>query len=392
MSRPPLFKSFWIAGYEGACHINESGTRLDMTAFVQHDRQVAQDYALLHNAGIATVRESVRWPLIERFGQFDYSSITPMLKAAHDNGIQIIWTLCHYGWPEEIDVFSAAFVDRFARFCGNIAGFIGGHSNAIPYYNPINEISFLSWAICHTAIMYPYASHGKGRDAELKRQLVRAEIAACEAIWAVDARARIVNVDPIIHIIAPPDRPDLADAARAQRASQFEAWDMLGGYASPELGGDPKYLDIIGVNYYHSNQWEYLTNDRLHWHLKDPRRMPLHQLLAEVYQRYQHPIFIGETSHVGTGRGQWIKEIAEEVCLARSQGVPVDGICLYPILDRPDWENDKHWHNSGLWDLQADDSGHFHRILNENYATDLSAAQSHLANEECSFHPTGQTT
>ena len=97
--------------------------------------------------------------------------------------------------------------------------------------------------------MYPYASHGKGRDGELKRQLIRASIAACEAIWVVDPRARIVNVDPIIHIIAPPDRPDLAGAAYAQRASQFEAWDMIGGYASPELGGDPKYLDIIGVNY-----------------------------------------------------------------------------------------------------------------------------------------------
>ena len=208
MSNPPLFKSFWMADYEGACHINESGKRLDMTAFVQHDRQVAQDYALLPGVGIEAARESVRWPLIERAGQFDYSSIAPMLKAANDHGIQLIWTLCHYGWPEEIDVFSALFVDHFARFCRNVARFIGEHSNAVPYYNPINEI-FLSWAICHTGLMYPYASHGKGRDAELKCQLVRAAIATCEAILAVDPRVRIVNVDPIIHIIAPPDRPDL---------------------------------------------------------------------------------------------------------------------------------------------------------------------------------------
>ena len=47
MSNPPLFKSFWMAGYEGACHINESGKHLDITAFVQHDRQIKQDYALL---------------------------------------------------------------------------------------------------------------------------------------------------------------------------------------------------------------------------------------------------------------------------------------------------------------------------------------------------------
>lgn len=58
-----LFKTFWIAGFEGACHINESGKRLDMTAFVQHDHQVAHDYELLHGVGIGTARESVRWPL-----------------------------------------------------------------------------------------------------------------------------------------------------------------------------------------------------------------------------------------------------------------------------------------------------------------------------------------
>ena len=43
--------------------------------------------------------------------------------------------------------------------------------------------------------MYPYARHGKGRDAELKRQLVRAQIAACEAIWAVE----LVSAAPVSH-------------------------------------------------------------------------------------------------------------------------------------------------------------------------------------------------
>lgn len=151
MSNPPLFKSFWMAGYEGACHINESGKRLDMTSFVQHDRQVEQDYALLPGVGIEAARESVRWPLIEHSGQFDYSSITPMLKAAND------------------------------------------------------------------------------------------------------------------------------------------------------------------------------------------------------------------------------------------QGVPVDGICLYPIMDRPDWENEKHWHNSGLWDLDTESKGAWRRILNENYAIDLKVAQNRLTQQTCNY-------
>lgn len=376
-----------MAGFEGASHINRSGKRLDMVAATQHDRHIDSDYAMLREVGIQVVRESLRWHLIERYGQFDFSSLLPMLRAANEHGVQVIWTLCHYGWPDDLDLFAPSFVRRFARFAGEAAHFIADHSNAEPFYSPINEISFICWAVCHSATMYPYAIHGKGRDDELKRHLVRATLEAIEALWAVDPRARIVHVDPIIHIIAPPGRPDLEEAARAQRASMFEAWDMLRGSRDADLGGDPKYLDIIAVNYYHSNQWEYLSNDRLFWHLGDPRRMPLHQLLREVYERYRVPLIIGETSHVGVGRGQWIREIADAVCKAQQLGVPMEGICLYPIIDRTDWDNDHHWHNSGLWDLVPDGNGVLQRVIDPPYLADFLEAQRHLSQEECQRHP-----
>src|SRR5947199_186041 len=68
---------------------------------------------------------------------------------------------------------------------------------------------------------------------ELKRHLVGASIAGIEAIWSVDGRARIVHVDPIIHVAPPFGRPELAPAAEAHRLAQFEAWDMLCGGAAP---------------------------------------------------------------------------------------------------------------------------------------------------------------
>jgi len=389
-THPSLFKSYWMAGFEGATHINSTGKRLDMVASTQHDIQVDSDYAMLRDVGIQVVRESVRWHLIERGGQFDFSSLLPMLRAANEHGVQVNWTLCHYGWPDDLDVFSPSFVHRFERFVGEVARFVADHSNAEPFYSPINEISFICWAICHSSTMYPYARHGKGRDHELKRQLVRAAIAAVEAIWEVDPRARIVHVDPIIHVIAPPGRPDLEDAARAMRNSMYESWDMLCGSRDEDLGGDAKYLDIIAVNYYHTNQWEYLTNDRLFWHLKDPRRLPLHCLLQEVYERYRVPMIIGETSHVGIGRGEWIKEIAAEACKAQQLGVPLEGICLYPIIDRTDWDNDHHWHNSGLWDVQPDPDGLLRRVIDEPYLRDLQDAQRLLAQEECKYRPPSQ--
>ena len=30
-------------------------------------------------------------------------------------------------------------------------------------------------------------------------------------------------------------------------------------------------------------------------------------------------------------------------------GAPVEGVCLYPVVNHPGWDDDRHCHN-GLWD------------------------------------------
>ncbi len=78
-----LFKSFMMGGFESACHINGQGRRLDMIGQTQHDIQAEQDYALVKSQGIQTVRDGVRWPLIEKKpGVYDFSSLEPMAAAA----------------------------------------------------------------------------------------------------------------------------------------------------------------------------------------------------------------------------------------------------------------------------------------------------------------------
>jgi hypothetical protein len=95
-------------------------------------------------------------------------------------------------------------------------------------------------------------------------------------------------------------------------------------------------------------------------------------------------MFISETSHYGPDRGRWLNEVASEVCAARAMDIPVEGICVYPILDRPDWDNQSQWHNSGLWDLQPDQQGRLQRVLDQDYAADLRRAQQQL--KELGYH------
>jgi len=288
-----------------------------------------------------------------------------------------VWDLCHYRYPDDVDIFAPTFPDRFARYCGAVSRYLH-QDDTVPVYTPINELSFFAWAAGEVGWFHPY---GVARGMELKRQLVRACIAAIDAIRAIDSNARMVTVEPLIHVVPPAGLSDVNRAAARYRASQFEAWDMLSGALEPELGGHPRYLDVMGVNFYHDNQWEHPGGRKIAWHVhpRDPRWRPFHQLIAEVYRRYHRPIFVGETSHVGSGRAEWLREMTTEVCLAIEGGIPIEAVCLYPIIDRFDWDDPTHWHNSGLWDLVSDVDDCYRRVLNDEYAAELWNSQLRLA-------------
>jgi beta-glucosidase/6-phospho-beta-glucosidase/beta-galactosidase len=366
-----LFRSFWMAGFESASQRLCSGRRIDMLAVTQHDRQAEADYGLVAARGIRAVRDAVRWPLVDRGGQYDMSSLAPMLAAARALGVQVVWGLCHYGWPEDVDLLRPEFVDRFARYCRAVAQVVRDESDEVPFYTPVNEISFLAWATGAARFIYPCRPR---KAPAIKAQLVRAAIAACEAIWDVDPRARIVHTDPAIQVIAPQNRPGLEKRARIYHEAQFEALDMLAGRREPELGGNPRYVDIIGLNYYHDNHWE-VGRKAISWEQRasgeDPRWLPLHRLLEAFHCRYQRPIFLAETSHFGNGRAAWLRMVAGEVRRAREIGVPVHGICIYPIIDRPDWANHRRWHHSGLWEVEKHADGELKRVLNQEYGDEL---------------------
>jgi hypothetical protein len=242
----------------------------------------------------------------------------------------------------------------------------------------VNELSFFAWAAGEVGWFHPFSTH---RGGDVKRQLVRAWIAGVDAIRVVDPGARIVSVEPVIHTVPPRGTQDVGGRAAAQNASQWEAWDLITGRTEPELGGHPGYLDIVGVNFYHDNQWEVPGGRKVHWHIKprDRRWVPFSQLIRGAYDRYKRPIIIGETSHVGSGRAEWIRELTDEVIIAVRAGLPLEGICLYPIMDRFEWNDPAHWHNSGLWDFAIEPDGTYRRVLNEEYAAEFGRSQLRLA-------------
>ena len=76
-----MFRSFFLAGFEGSTGNNRHGDWFDQVVATGHDRTVEQDYRDLDALGIHAARETVRWPLVDiGQGRYNFSSIEPVAE------------------------------------------------------------------------------------------------------------------------------------------------------------------------------------------------------------------------------------------------------------------------------------------------------------------------
>ena len=378
-SNGAIFPTFFMGGFECSTFVWKDRERKDYVSATGHDRHLENDFAAAMDLGIGAVREAIRWPMVDLGnGRYDWSSVKAVQDAATGCKITPIWDLCHYGLPDGCDPFSDDCRKRFVDYCGAAAEFVTSSAEGPYFFTPINEITFFSAAATDLEWMYPFA---KGRADELKRALCRMAIEGAKAIREVEPGARLVHVDPMINAVPPPDRPDLADDAEAEeRREDFGAFDILCGKASPEFGGSPEILDIIGVNVYHYSQVQ-LKADKSREILgpRDPRRKPLSELLKKSWDRYRRPIIIGETSGYQDNRAEWLRMTVEESLKALNAGVDLQGICLYPFVDVPDWWTQK-WAKIGIYDVADKES--FERVPYDPYIEELRRWQKTLDQPE----------
>lgn len=345
------FRSFLMGGFECSTHCNSSRQQLDMIAATRHDEFALQDYERLTDIGLLTARDGLRWHLIEREPfRYDFSSVESQVRAAKATGIQIIWDYFHYGYPHDVDIFTDKFVERFAAFSYAATEYLKTEVGDDLIICPVNEISFFSWAAGEEGVFYPYSI---GHGDLLKRNLVRSAIAGIDAAIAAAPRTRWMMTDPAIHVVPRGNSPEEIAAAEGYREAQFHAFDMIAGRSDPELGGGEKYLDIIGLNYYVHNQW--FNPDREPLPADHPGYIPLSSILAEYQRRYGRPMIIAETGIEDDLRPSWFRGVRDEVDMFRKDADGLHGLCLYPVVNHPGWEDARHCHN-GLWDY-ADDLG-----------------------------------
>lgn len=378
-ARTHQFRSFWMAGFECTDQLNASGDRVDLLQMTGHLDLVREDYARICSLGIRTVREGIRWSVVEYMPyHYQFRRVLEMMRAGREYGVQQIWDICHFGYPADLSPFHPHFTARFVALCeAFVVFYIENNPGEDLYVTPVNEVSFISWLGGEVGATVPYCTNNGW---ELKYALMRAYIAAATAMKRISSVVKIVTTEPLVNMVPVlyPTDEELA-AAAIENELQFQAVDMLCGRICPELGGNEDLPDVLGYNYYYNNQWIVGSYDFLGWNdpIPDPRWRLLSDMLEAAYRRYGKPFFIAETSHPKEDRPVWLQMIASECAKLIDRDLPLLGVCIYPIIDRPDWDHPNIWHHSGIWDTDA--SGEYGRVLHQPSATALAAGQELVA-------------
>ncbi|MBK9256970.1 MAG: amine oxidase [Saprospiraceae bacterium] len=373
------FHSFWMAGYECADHLNVFGNRVDLINTTGHLQLMDTDYKNLSSFNISTVREGIRWSVVEtKPFQYDWSDVRKMIESGKANNIQQVWDLCHFGYPDDLTPLDLQFTDRFVSLCTAFVEFYRSiDSVSTLIVTPINEVSFISWLGGEANCTSPYRTN---QGWEVKYNLMKAYIKGIDALKAADPSIRILTTEPLINIV-PWNSATIEEIenAAAMHEAQFQVTEILSGRLCPELGGSEAYLDILGYNFYYNNQWTASPHEFLDWKIGElnPKFIPLHRLLMAAFKKYNRPFVLTETSHPKEDRPLWIKMIETESQKLLMENLPFWGICWYPMVNRPDWDYLNDWHYAGIYE-DVYDKDFPGRVLHEPSATALLETQNIL--------------
>ena len=84
------------------------------------------------------------------------------------------------------------------------------------FFTPINEITFWGFSGGEWGWAAPFGKD-KATRLRFRHVLCRAAIAGVHAIREIDSGARMLHVEPLIQVVPPADRPDLAEQAEPDK-------------------------------------------------------------------------------------------------------------------------------------------------------------------------------
>ncbi|MET1087729.1 MAG: family 1 glycosylhydrolase [Arthrobacter sp.] len=364
----------------------------DIFESTAHDINWKQDLGLLAACGVRRLRYPVRWHRVEaRENVFDWSETDRVLHHLRDNGFQPIIDLIHHtSYPRWLE---GGFADpRFRTAYLRYTELFARRYPWVQEYTLFNEPFSTLFLTGHEAVWPPYQSGLKNFVGQLLNVLP-AVAEASRAYADLLPGARHVWTDTCEHHTGSGTRGTayaaMANERRFLVLDSFlgKGYDLDGPMAEPlhDAGGerlldiDPGRIDVLGLDYYAHCQWHF---DDVCGSTPTPFPVPLADQIHLYWERYGVPCLLTETNIRGrtSDRATWFKYVLEQCERARARGVPLDGLCWFPVIDSTDWDSllfrsDGHIDPVGVYWLDQE-LARQPSVMSESYARAAAGAPS----------------
>jgi beta-glucosidase/6-phospho-beta-glucosidase/beta-galactosidase len=352
----------WAVGFEDT-FIGQTarGERpLDEYEITQHYQNWSEDLDLVRESGATMIRYGIPWYRVEpEEGVFDWSW-TDQVMAYYDRHRELvpIIDLMHYGTPLWLknEFMNARYPDCVARYA---KAFAERYKGITSYYTPLNEpIVNAEW--CGWSGTWPPYLKGVLGFSLMMNQLSKGIIKTVQNIKSVIPNAIMVHVEASRKYVA--EDSSLIEETKLWNELRYMMWELVLGRIQQ---GHPLYewvldhhigtedlawyktnritLDIIGVNFYPQFSVNKISKEVIEQE-QLPKPLPgdaedLIDIARDLYQRYQKPIFITETSYNGSveQRVQWLEEVIKACHRMLNEGIDLFGVTWFPFLDMVDW-------------------------------------------------------
>ena len=311
------------------------------------------DLELMLACGVTRLRYPIRWHRIQANRRtFDWRETDEILGWMQDHGMRPIVDLCHHtSYPRWL---RRGFADRkFREAYLRYVEIFAGRYPWIEEYTLFNE-PFTTFLLCGEVGVWPPHMHGLRGFLGLAGNVLPALTQASRALRDLLPAARHFYVDTCERATAA--SPAAADHTAMVNDRRFFLLDVFLGrtidhdrpFVSSVLAAgaenllhvEPGHVDVLGLDYYAHNQWQYLDGGG-QGIPSSPDPGALADLIEEYWERYRLPCALGETNVRGfaSDRVSWLKYTLEQCEIAESRGVPIDGYCWFPFVDSTDWNS-----------------------------------------------------
>ncbi|HUR23204.1 MAG TPA: family 1 glycosylhydrolase [Acidimicrobiales bacterium] len=311
------------------------------------------DLELMLGCGVTRLRYPIRWHRIQPDRRtFDWRQTDEVLGWMQDHGMRPIADLCHHtSYPRWL---KRGFADR--KFRDSYLRYVEAFAGRYPWieeYTLFNE-PFTTFLLCGQVGIWPPHMQGLRGFLGLAGNVLPALTEASRALrellptarhFYVDTCERATAATPAAagHVAMVNDRRffllDLFLGRPIDHDRPFVTSVLVAG-AEHLLHLEAGHVDVLGLDYYAHNQWQYLDGEGQGL-TSSPDPGTLADLIEEYWDRYRLPCALGETNIRGfaSDRVSWLKYTLEQCEIAQSRGVPMDGYCWFPFIDSTDWNS-----------------------------------------------------